>query len=59
MRHNGTYYIHPRYPELINSEGRLFPHTVTSSQVTYDNTETSLIIHLSGCQLSKIGGLKS
>jgi len=34
---NGTYYIHPRYPELINSEGRLFPHTVTTSQMTYDN----------------------
>ena len=38
---DGNYYIHPRYPELINSDGRLFPETMTSTNLTYDNTNTS------------------
>tara|TARA_R100001463_G_scaffold26959_2_gene62748 strand:- start:1845 stop:4919 length:3075 start_codon:yes stop_codon:yes gene_type:complete len=38
---DGNYYIHPRYPELINSDGRLFPQTMTATTLTYDNTDTS------------------
>ena len=38
---NGNYYIHPRYPELINSEGRLFPQTMTATNLTYDNTDAT------------------
>ena len=35
---NGTFLIHPRYPELGDSSGsRLFPESMTNSQVTYDN----------------------
>ena len=33
----GNYYIHPRYPELINSDGRLFPESMSSTGLTYDD----------------------
>ena len=36
---NGTYYIHPRYPEIVNSDGRLFPTALSSTGLTYDNTD--------------------
>lgn len=44
----GTYYIHPRYPELINSEGRLFPESMGATSLTFDNANTtynSLVPH--------------
>jgi len=35
---DGTYLIHPRFPDLNNQAGgRLFPSTVTTTQITYDS----------------------
>jgi len=38
---NGNYYIHPRYPELVNSDGRLFPESMSSTGLTYDNNNVA------------------
>ena len=39
---DGTYLIHPRFPELTDSAGgRLFPEAITASTITYDNTNVS------------------
>ena len=36
----GNYFIHPRYPEIVNSDGRLFPTAAAADTLTYDNTNT-------------------
>lgn len=39
---DGTYLIHPRFPDLNNQTGgRLFPQSVTASTITYDNGDTT------------------
>ena len=39
---DGTYLVHPRYPDLTNSAGgRLFPQTISTSSLTYDSGDVT------------------
>ena len=50
---NGNFIIHPRYPEIINSDGRLFPHTMGSTSLTYDNTNPTYNTLVPGTSATK------